>query len=246
MDKRYQVFVSSTYVDLKEERQKVIQTIMEADCIPSGMELFPAADEEQFIFIKKIIDDCDYYLLIIGGRYGSTTADGISFTEKEYDYAIEKGLKVIAFLHSDPDSLVDGKLETDPDRRMRLDAFREKVSGGRLVKAWTSHNDLPGLVALSLQKTIKMFPATGWIRADQATSVETLKELNELRKEKEKLETALNDLRASITPDTDNLASIDDEVIVKVTYTFRPSSSSQAAKGSLGKGNNLARTFSIV
>ena len=55
MDKRYQVFVSSTYTDLKEERQKVMQTLMEMDCIPSGMELFPAMDEEQWLFIKKII-----------------------------------------------------------------------------------------------------------------------------------------------------------------------------------------------
>src|SRR5580704_15967857 len=69
--KRYQVFVSSKYADLKEERSKVIQTIMELDCIPAGMEIFPAIDDEQFNFIKKIIDDCDYYILIIGGRYGT-------------------------------------------------------------------------------------------------------------------------------------------------------------------------------
>jgi hypothetical protein len=60
MDKRYQVFVSSTYADLKEERQRVIQALMEMDCIPAGMELFPAADQEQFEFIKRVIDDCDY------------------------------------------------------------------------------------------------------------------------------------------------------------------------------------------
>ena len=83
MDKRFQVFVSSTYADLKEARQKVIQTLMEMDCIPAGMELFPAADEEQWKFIKRVIDDCDYYILIIGGRYGSLTAEGISYTEKE-------------------------------------------------------------------------------------------------------------------------------------------------------------------
>ena len=47
MNKRYQVFVSSTFADLKEERSKVIQTIMELDCIPAGMEIFPAIDEEQ-------------------------------------------------------------------------------------------------------------------------------------------------------------------------------------------------------
>lgn len=89
MDKRYQVFLSSTYADLKDERQKVIQTLMEMDCIPSGMELFPATDEEQWEFIKKVIDDCDYYLLIIGGRYGSINAEGISYTEKEYDLHLQ-------------------------------------------------------------------------------------------------------------------------------------------------------------
>ena len=63
MEKRYQVFVSSTYTDLKEERRHVTQALMEMDCIPAGMELFPAADEEQWEFIKRVIDDCDYYLL---------------------------------------------------------------------------------------------------------------------------------------------------------------------------------------
>src|SRR5678815_5746010 len=99
MEKRYQVFVSSTYADLRDERRRVIQTLMEMDCIPAGMELFPAADEEQWAFIKRVIDDCDYYILIIGGRYGSTTSEGISYTEKEYDNALEKGLKVLAFIH---------------------------------------------------------------------------------------------------------------------------------------------------
>src|SRR6476646_3341217 len=105
MDKRFQIFISSTYADLKEERRRVIQTVMELDCIPAGMELFPAADEEQFEFIKKVIDDCDYYLLIIGGRYGSTTSDGVSYTEKEYEYAVSKGIKVIALIHGNPDEI---------------------------------------------------------------------------------------------------------------------------------------------
>jgi hypothetical protein len=97
MDIRYQVFVSSTFADLQEERRGVIQTLMEISCIPAGMELFPAQDEEQLEFIKRVIDDCDYYLLIIGGRYGSTTAEGVSYTEQEYDYAISRGL-ILVFL----------------------------------------------------------------------------------------------------------------------------------------------------
>ena len=120
---------------------------MEMDCIPAGMELFPAADEEQLNFIKRIIDDCDYYILIVGGRYGSITAEGLSYTEKEYDYALEKGLNILAFLHENPMEISLGKSEINPELRHKLDAFQQKVKTGRLVKFWNSANDLAGLVS---------------------------------------------------------------------------------------------------
>lgn len=171
-NKRYQVFVSSTYTDLKKERQAVIQTLMEMDCIPAGMELFPAVDEDQFEFIKKIIDDCDYYLLIIGGRYGSETAEGISYTEKEYDYAVKKGIKVIALIHKDIGKLPSEKVDGDPEVKKRLDKFRDKAKKERMVKFWKNSDELAKFVALSLNKTIKTYPAIGWVRADQGSSTE--------------------------------------------------------------------------
>jgi hypothetical protein len=218
MEKRYQIFVSSTYADLKQERQKVIQTLMEMDCIPSGMELFPAADEEQWEFIKRIIDDCDYYLLIIGGRYGSTTHEGISYTEKEYDYAIDNGLKVIALLHANPDEIPASKTELDPELRERLNEFREKVASNRLVKFWKDANELPGLVALSLQKTIKTYPAIGWVRTDKASSEQLLTEINELRKENEKLKALIAQYSSTSNHEVPNIASLDDEFVVFGTY----------------------------
>ena len=71
MEKRYQVFISSTFQDLQNARQEVSQALLRADCFPAGMELFPAADEEQFEFIKTVIDQSDYYILISVERYGS-------------------------------------------------------------------------------------------------------------------------------------------------------------------------------
>jgi hypothetical protein len=206
MEKRYQVFISSTYADLKAERQKVIQAVIEMDCIPAGMELFPAADEDQFQFIKRVIDDCDYYLLIIGGRYGSLTAEGISYTEKEYDYAASINLKVIALIHENPDQIPLGKSEKDPSLREKPAAFRGKVSAARLVKSWKSAEELPGLVAMSLAHAMKMFPAVGWVRANKAANVELLTELNELRKENAKLQAAATEFN----PKLQNLAGLDD------------------------------------
>lgn len=42
-DRRYQVFVSSTFRDLEVERQKVLQAVLEIKAFPAGMELFPSA-----------------------------------------------------------------------------------------------------------------------------------------------------------------------------------------------------------
>lgn len=210
MEKRYQVFVSSTYADLKEERQKVIQALMELDCIPAGMELFPAADEEQFEFIKRIIDDCDYYLLIIGGRYGSTTAQGISYTEQEYDYALNLGLKVIALLHEKPEEIPFGKSEQEPELRARLQAFRDRVATDRLVRFWRTAEELPGIVALSLSKTIKMFPAVGWVRADRISNEDLLAEINELRKQNVQFQKALAEVPAAKPSPIKDLAGLDE------------------------------------
>lgn len=71
MDKRYQVFISSTFEDLKEERQAVSKAVLELNHMPAGMELFPASDDKAWQLIKEVIDASDYYVLIIGGRYGS-------------------------------------------------------------------------------------------------------------------------------------------------------------------------------
>lgn len=216
MDKRYQVFISSTYADLKEERQSVIQTVIETNCIPAGMELFPAADEQQLAFIKRVIGDCDYYLLIIGGRYGSMDASGISYTEQEYDYAVGKGLKVIALLHEKPEEIPLGKSEGDPAVREKLEKFRKKVAAGRLVKFWTSADELPGLVAINLLHAINAYPATGWVRANKVASEEILAETNELRKANEKLKAALADLKP--VPAFSDLAGLDEKVAATGTY----------------------------
>lgn len=219
MEKRYQVFVSSTYADLQEERRNVIQTLMEMDCIPSGMEIFPAADEEQWEFIKKIISDCDYYILIIGGRYGSITSEGISYTEKEYEFAVSIGLKVVAFLHKNPEEIPAKNSELNPELRGKLDSFRRRVSEGRLVRFWNRADELPGLVALSLSKTIKTYPALGWVRADRIANEEVLNEVNDLRKRNQELENLVSQLKPRNTrPALDNLAELSDEIKVSGIY----------------------------
>ena len=55
MEKIYQVVVSSTFEDLQEERKEVMQALLELDCMPAGMELFPASNDDQWTLIKRVI-----------------------------------------------------------------------------------------------------------------------------------------------------------------------------------------------
>ncbi len=88
MDKRYQIFVSSTFADLQQERQAVMQALLSLDHFPAGMELFPASDEDQWALIKGVIDDSDYYVLADWWTvWAPRPHDGISYTEMEFEYA---------------------------------------------------------------------------------------------------------------------------------------------------------------
>lgn len=180
MDKKYQIFVSSTFVDLKEERQAVLTAVQEADDIPSGMEMFPATDEEQFNFIKKVINNCDYYVVIIAGKYGSLAEDGVSYTEKEYDYAVSQKIPVLAYVRKE-DAITER--ETDATKIQKLAHFKEKVQTGRIVRQWNNKQDLVYSVIISLNKEKSEHPAIGWVRANQVMSNENLVELSQLRKE---------------------------------------------------------------
>ena len=203
--KRYQIFVSSTFVDLEDERGKVMETILNFDCFPAGMELFPAMDEEQFEYIKRIIDDSDYYLLIIGGRYGSVDESGVSWTEREYDYAVSKGIHVMVFDHKDFTKLPADKTDQDNGKRDKLVAFKKKASKGRLIGKWTNADDLALAVAKSLPKVLEQYPRIGWVRADSVVNVDSQNEINRLKKEIEKhqnevkrLETKVEGLQATL------------------------------------------------
>ncbi|WP_162248078.1 DUF4062 domain-containing protein [Angustibacter sp. Root456] len=180
LDRRHQVFVSSTYLDLVEERRAIIQALLELDCIPAGMEMFPAASEDQWTLIREVIDLSDYYIVVVGGRYGSVTSDGVSFTEMEYDYAVAKGIPVLGFVHSDPGSIPVNMSEIDATARVRLDAFRAKVMQ-RMVKEYRTAEELASVVSRGLVRAMKRNPRPGWVRGDQAMTDAVRAEVAELR-----------------------------------------------------------------
>lgn len=166
MNVKYQVFVSSTYTDLVAERFAVIQCLLDNDCIPVGMEQFHGVPVSQWEYIMKMLDSSDYCILILAGKYGSFAepSEGISYTEKEFDYAIAKGVPVIRLLRKNLDSLSKGQCERDSDKEKRLLTFREKVMNDSLVDFYENVDELKVKVVTAINKAIKNCPRPGWIR----------------------------------------------------------------------------------
>lgn len=164
-----------------------MQALLELKCMPAGMELFPAANDTQWNWIKKVIDESDYYIVIVAGRYGTVSKESAqSYTEMEYRYAVEAGKPVIGFLHEDISKIPSKFVEQSARIRNKLEIFRQFV-GSRLCKLYNSPSDLGAKVSRSLTQLREQHPAIGWIRADNIPSSERIDEILKLKEENERL-----------------------------------------------------------
>lgn len=198
MEKRYQIFISSTFADLEEERKGVMEAIISLNCFPAGMEMFPATDTEQFEYIKTIIDESDYYVLIIAGRYGSTAEDGISYTEKEFEYARKKGIPILVFVKKDIDTIPVIKTDQDSEKKAKLTAFRKKVLEGRLANFWDNADELRYKLQNSLSREFKTHPRIGWIKGNTSADLALYGVIEKLREENASLENSYEKLSSQI------------------------------------------------
>ncbi len=191
MDVIHKVFVSSTYTDLRLERAAVERTLLHLKCFPIGMEIFPAANDSAWDFIKQQIDDSDYYVLIIANRYGSVHPEtGKSYTEMEFDYASEGGIPILAFIHEDPGRIHDKDRDAEPEKRALLVSFRHKVQSKKLCKPWKSVEELEARVATTIIAAKDQYPREGFVRAKLAVDHKKMAELIEVN---QKLEVRLNE-----------------------------------------------------
>ncbi|MEP5727919.1 MAG: DUF4062 domain-containing protein [Sulfitobacter sp.] len=238
-EKKYQVFISSTFEDLQTERSAVQDTIIQMGDFPVQMESFPAADEGQLEFIKSLIDQCDYYILIIGGRYGSIGPDGMSYTHKEYRYAVEKGVPVLVVVHENADDITGGKSEKTQTGRKKLEGFIAEATKERLRTTWSSAEQLKLRVREALDHAKATKVRSGWVRGDTIASVEVLEELNFLRKQNDKYRSAIDSLEIEITlpplPDVRSELLID---FLPVQY-----SEGYDTPDRIGEGGTIATTW---
>lgn len=185
-DKRYQVFISATYADLQEERAVLTQVLPTIGCMPCGLDLNPVG-AAAWTSIKKLIDESDYYVLLLGSRYGSLSPSGISYTHMEYVYASTKQKPILVLMHDSPDTRAMAFQEKTPEGRRQFSDFRQLLAKG-LVAGWSEPRSLEAAVRRYLPQLIKSKPAVGWVRATSLGSPEQAREIDRLKQRVTELE----------------------------------------------------------
>lgn len=203
MKRKLQVFVSSTFQDLIEERQAAVSAILKAGHIPAGMELFTSGDKSQMDTIKKWIDESDVYMLVLGGRYGSLEpSSGVSYTELEYDYAVEQEKPLFSVvinegaLEAKVKEHGTGVMEKENPKQLKM--FREKVLSN-ISSFFDDHKDIKLCVHESMSDFATNRELKGWVSADEVTSTQPLlDEIGRLSKENDALKEQLKNAEKKI------------------------------------------------
>jgi len=204
MNKKLQVFVSSTYTDLKEERQAAVEAILDAGHIPAGMELFKAGNESQLKTIYKWIDESDVYMLILGGRYGSIEEkSGKSYTQLEYEYALSKDIPVFAVVLSE--SFLTTKINllglsdvTEQKAPDKYQSFKSLVMS-KLIRMVDDCKDIKITIHSTLNDFMNEYDLIGWVRnSNENDTIQLLKDNNVLLKENNSLNKQIQKLQEQL------------------------------------------------
>ncbi|MCI8610244.1 MAG: DUF4062 domain-containing protein [Firmicutes bacterium] len=174
--KKYQVFVSSTYDDLKQERKAVLEKISELGQIPMGMEYFSASNSAQWDLIEKQIKCSDYMVIILGGRYGSYLTNDLekkSYCRREYDLAIKEGIPVLAFFKSD----LKEQIEDNPLLKEFYEDIKIGNGNGRECAFWKNKKELCEEVIKALAIAFIDTPRKGWKHTENNIYMRSRKEL---------------------------------------------------------------------
>lgn len=162
LDKRYQVFITTSGKDMQPERMVVSQTLI-------GMGFFSWGLEQRTplstAFARRQIDDCDYVLLLLGSQYGEQSVSGVSYMHLEYIYAVTKQKPIIVFMHENPDAREAHLQDEAHLLKEKFKDFRHQLQKEvEQVVTYRTLRDLELAVRSYMPQMLERYPVVGWVR----------------------------------------------------------------------------------
>jgi nucleoside 2-deoxyribosyltransferase len=218
--RKLQVFLSSTYEDLVDQRLAAMEAILAAGHIPAAMEQFSAGDETALERIKTWIDESDAFVLILGGRYGSVDPEsGKSYVQLEYEYAVDKKKPFFAIVVSKEHHEERVKQwGLSVDEREHQENYKQfwSIVTQKLCASWNDNKDIKAAILHKLPEWAQRSDLVGWVRGDDVASPEVMNELARLSREN-------NELRVKVGASSENFSGLSFEELVRLLREVRVS-----------------------
>jgi hypothetical protein len=156
-----QIYISSTYSDLKQHRDVVYRTLRQMRHDVVAMEDYVAADQRPLAKCLADVSSCDIYVLIIAWRYGYVPAkdnpENKSITEMEFRRAVQERKPCLIFLLAEDYPWSPLEMEKGKGAE-KLQALRGEVSENYTVSFFRSEEDLARLVSTAVYQCDSLPP----------------------------------------------------------------------------------------
>lgn len=177
LDRRYQVFISTSGLDMLPERMLVSQTLVGQGFFSWGLEQRTTLSSA---FTRRQIDDSDYFIVLLGSQYGELSVSGLSYLELEYQHARQHNKAILVLMHEAPEQRDAALQETGPERIEKFQHFRAQLQrNGHELIYYRSLHDLERRLRRKMTGMLVQYPAAGWVRAHEVERLET--ELQQLK-----------------------------------------------------------------
>ena len=188
--RKLEFFIGGTRRDLQKATRKLIDSVLEAKHIPSGMELWSSGIEPLLDDIARHLDRCDVHIIIQGARYGKyVDGKSVSFTEWEYQQSKDQR-PILAYLLDDDEfekerAKVVAQDPSESKTTRDLLRFRRALRKDRFCKTFKNTNagieELGKHCINSIHEIINeglLSEDVGWLRAD-SLEIAMLRQISE-------------------------------------------------------------------
>jgi hypothetical protein len=163
------VFLCSTYADLAEERERVLDAVRRLQLQHDSMEFFGARANLPIETCLAEVRRSDVLVVVVGHRYGTLVPDhDVSFSEAEYLEGQRLGKPCLVYLRDENAPVLPKHFERDPDKLRRLDRWKDALSTRHTIAKFSDANELAVQVAADLSRTIQALEEAERTRSDSA------------------------------------------------------------------------------
>jgi hypothetical protein len=152
------VFVCSTYSDLVDERNAVLEAIRRLQHRHDAMEFFGARANAPIETCLEEVRRSDVIVILVGLRYGSLVpGDEVSFSEAEYNEAYYLRKPCLVYLRDENVPVLPRHFERDPDNLRRLENFKNALKNRHTPAYFQDPTGLAVQVTADLASTVEAF-----------------------------------------------------------------------------------------